>query len=616
MKRTCIALMIALCPLATASAQENALEPVTGELVWVTLGEDVFNHLRAGEVALSRPVQAVASNAGVVVTRLADRDLVSVSALVHRKTRRCGGYIVHDSRAEAEAAMDAATRAGFQPSPADFTVHQQTLVNQWLPDLDEANILATFTHLSTAYNNRYYVNASGEQSALWIRDQWQALAAGRSDVTVTTYSHAGYVQPSVILTIDGALLPDEVVVLGAHLDSIQSGANNSDPATLAPGADDDASGIATLTEVIRVLMANGFTPDRTVKFMGYAAEEVGLRGSGDIAADHAAANTDVVAVMQLDMTAYNGSVEDIVLIDDYTDTTLTSFVIDLIETYQPSLSWTYTTCGYACSDHASWTAEGYPAAFPFEARFGQYNPTIHTVNDTVATLGNSAAHALKFAQTALAFTVETGLAPTCDGDGTCEAGEDCLGCPADCPSFPLSAAVCGNGLCEAGDGEDCVNCAVDCAGQQSGKPSGRFCCGFGGDGPVGCGDPACTTGGFSCTEVPQGPGGDTCCGDLTCEAPEDGFNCALDCGSPPACGDGTCDPGEDECGCAADCGLPPIDELGLCTDGMDNDCDFDVDCDDADCGSDPACVCGSRGDACVTGNDCCSGTCKNNGTCR
>jgi leucyl aminopeptidase len=560
-------------------------------------------------------VEAVASNAGVVVTRLADRDLEKVSSFVHRTTLRCGGYIVHDSRAEAEAAMTAATRASYLPPPADFTIDEQTLVGQLLPELDQANILATFTHLSTAYNNRYYLNTSGEQSALWIRDQWQAMAAGRSDVTVTTYSHAGYVQPSVILTIDGATLPDEVVVLGAHLDSIQGGADNTDPATLAPGADDDGSGIATLTEVVRVLMANGFAPDRTVKFMGYAAEEVGLRGSGDIAADHAAAGTNVVAVMQLDMTDYNGSVEDIALIDDYTNATLTSFIIDLIETYQPTLSWTYTTCGYACSDHASWTAEGFPSAFPFEARFGQYNPTIHTTGDTVATLGNSAAHALKFAQTALAFTVETALAPTCNGNGTCDPGEDCDGCPSDCPSFPLSSATCGNGLCEAGDGEDCVSCAADCAGQQSGKPSARFCCGFGGDGPVGCSDSACTSGGFSCTEIPQGSGGNSCCGDLTCEGSEDGFNCAVDCGAP-VCGDAVCDPGEDECNCAADCGLPAVDEFGLCTDGADNDCDTDVDCDDADCAGDAACICGAKGDACSTGADCCSGSCKGNGTCR
>ena len=182
-----------------------------------------------------------------------------------------------------------------------------------------------------------------------------------------------------------------------------------------------------------------------------------------------------------------------------------------------------------------------------------------------------------------------GSGPVC-GDGTCEAGETCSSCAADCPSFPLGGATCGNGLCEAGDGEDCVSCAADCNGVQSGKPSGRFCCGFGGSNPVGCGDAACTSGGFMCTETPQGGGGSTCCGDFVCEGPEDGFNCPLDCGAPPACGDATCDPGEDACSCAADCGAPPASEAGLCTDGADNDCDLAVDCDDTDCdGVDPAC---------------------------
>jgi len=178
-------------------------------------------------------------------------------------------------------------------------------------------------------------------------------------------------------------------------------------------------------------------------------------------------------------------------------------------------------------------------------------------------------------------------APPC-GDAVCEAGEDCNSCPADCPSF-TAGATCGNGLCEAGDGEDCLSCASDCAGQQGGKPGGRFCCGFGGENPVGCGDAACRTGGFSCTETPQGGSVTTCCGDFACEAPEDGFNCSLDCGAPPVCGDLTCDPGEDVCSCSTDCGTPPADEVGSCTDGEDNDCDGNADCADADCAGDPAC---------------------------
>ena len=40
-----------------------------------------------------------------------------------------------------------------------------------------------------------------------------------------------------------------------------------------PGADDDASGIASATEVLRVAIERDYRPERTVKFMAYAAEE-------------------------------------------------------------------------------------------------------------------------------------------------------------------------------------------------------------------------------------------------------------------------------------------------------------------------------------------------------
>ena len=65
--------------------------------------------------------------------------------------------------------------------------------------------------------------------------------------------------------------------------------------------------------------------------------------------------------------------------------------------------------------------------------------------------------------------------------------------PSDCVGGTSSGAVCGNGVCEAGNGEDCVSCAADCNGKTGGKPSNRFCCGDGdGPNPVSCSDSRCT----------------------------------------------------------------------------------------------------------------------------
>ena len=68
---------------------------------------------------------------------------------------------------------------------------------------------------------------------------------------------------------------------------------------VAPGSD-DATGVATLTETLRIALASGWKPKRTVKFMAYAAEEVGLRGSNAIAQQFKANGVNVVGVLQLD----------------------------------------------------------------------------------------------------------------------------------------------------------------------------------------------------------------------------------------------------------------------------------------------------------------------------
>ena len=286
-----------------------------------------------------------------------------------------------------------------------YQINDQATVNKLLPQLQDSNILGTIQSLSN-HQNRFYTTSHGVNASNWIANQWRQLAAGRSDVTVEQFAHSAWPQKSVILTIKGKDNAAETLVLGGHLDStVGSGTGEN---SRAPGADDDASGIASLTEVIRVLLANNYQPRRTIKFMAYAAEEVGLRGSSDIANRYKRQKVNVVGALQLDMTNYQGSEDDIFLFTDYTNSAQNTFLANLAETYLPNLTVGYSSCGYACSDHASWHKNGYPASFPFESAFNQSNPNIHTVRDTLASAGNQARHALKFSQLALAYAVELG----------------------------------------------------------------------------------------------------------------------------------------------------------------------------------------------------------------
>ncbi|WP_313928870.1 M20/M25/M40 family metallo-hydrolase [Pseudoxanthomonas sp.] len=378
--------------------------------VYIVTSQDTWQGIRG----LAREAVTRHDSAGtplVIAESRADR-LGEISHYVHVNERRCGGYFAFPNRAQAEDFVRGgrAKQAMTHKLLAAYTLDNQATVNRWLPQVQERNLYDTINHLSS-YRNRYFASSHGKTSAEWIRTHWQSLAAGRDDVTTELFTACTNcsTQPSVILTIRGWDLPDEVVVLGAHLDSI-NGATRNDPDQHAPGADDDASGIATLTETLRIALADGWQPRRTVKFMGYAAEEVGLRGSNAIAQSFRASGVNVVSVLQVDMTNYkSGATTDMKLISDFSNTDLKNFFMTLFDTYLAPMGLTRsnTACGYACSDHASWTNAGYPAAMMFEA--GSPNgsfPYIHTPYDTLATMGESAQHSVKFTQFALAYLGE------------------------------------------------------------------------------------------------------------------------------------------------------------------------------------------------------------------
>jgi leucyl aminopeptidase len=389
---------------------------IAQQQTWITVGELAFGKLKqlAPQIIAreSKLVRANEATAKVAVTErvhlvaVDEAQMNKLSDAIHMELKRCGGFMFHASEAEGKKALakQASTTLATLATPS-YVIDNQALVPPVLSQMQASNITTTLNDLSS-FVNRYYTTTGGTDASNWLRSKWAGMASGRSDISVAQFTHSGYNQKSVILTITGSDNPGEVIVLGGHLDSVSSGGMSE--TTRAPGSDDDASGIASMTEALRAMIASGYKPRRTIKFMAYAAEEVGLRGSKDIAANFKANNVNVVGVMQLDMTNYKGSPSDIYLYTDYTNSAQNDFLAKLVSTYQPGITVAYSRCGYACSDHASWHAQGYAASFPFETLDGDDNPYIHTANDTYANSGNQAAHALKFAKLAAAYAIELG----------------------------------------------------------------------------------------------------------------------------------------------------------------------------------------------------------------
>jgi leucyl aminopeptidase len=364
--------------------------------VYVTIDSDAIATARELAARDDARFELLDAADGVAIVAVDARELDALSAQLHAQFHRCAGFMLHDSLDDARAALHPSPP---RPGP-DYTLDRAEAVNAVLPALDRERLLATIRELA-AMKTRYYQSKTGAAASEWLRDRWRGFTT-RRDVTVELVDH-GYAQKSVILTIPGTTRAGEVVVLGGHLDSITMAGR----AGVAPGADDDASGIATLTEVVRVLLAKDYHPARTIKVIAYAAEEVGLRGSLSIARDFQRRGINVVGALQLDMTNYQGSDRDIWLMRDFTSAPQNAFLGRLIDAYVGA-SWGYDACGYACSDHASWHRTGVPASMPFEARFVDSNRQIHTARDTLETSDANASHAIKFARLAAAYALELG----------------------------------------------------------------------------------------------------------------------------------------------------------------------------------------------------------------
>ena len=407
MQRSLKFLLVALTATGCAIADNEPQapdqdQPADEGMKYISIGADalVTAQMALDEHNPGRLLTPVMMTGDVAILSYDSKDLGALSELMHARHSRCAGFIVHDTFEEAQAATRAKSNEAIKSLAVTYSIDNGATVNSMLTELQEPRIRSFISSLA-AFQNRYYTSTFGTQSSDFIFNQWSSIASGRSDITVQRFTHT-WAQSSIILTITGTSLPNEVVIVGGHQDSIASGNATS----IAPGADDDASGIATITEVLRAMVAKNYRPARTVKLMAYAAEEVGLRGSAAIAADFVSRAVNVVGVIQFDMTGFKGATRDIYLMQDFTNAAQNSFVQNLITTYGGGATFGTDSCGYGCSDHASWHNRGFPTSMPFESTLAGDNKNIHTPNDTLANMGGNANQSLKFSRLGVAYVGE------------------------------------------------------------------------------------------------------------------------------------------------------------------------------------------------------------------
>lgn len=279
----------------------------------------------------------------------------------------------------------------------EYQIKYQNEVNGVLKEINPQNMWENLTTL-TNFQNRNANTDLGVKAADWISKTVRGYADlyHRSNVMIKTIPTPRYKQPSVIVKIGDSDKPG--VVVGGHMDTIVFFSQRQ------PGADDDGSGSVTIMEAIRSILKSGLEFKHPLYFIWYSAEEQGLIGSKAVVRNFQSEKIPVKSAIQFDMTGFaHKNDRTIWLLNDNVNENLTQYVAELTKTYvkQPV---NMTSCGYGCSDHASWHQAGIPAAAPFEAKFGQENPHIHSTGDTMDHL--SLAHMADYAKIAVAYAIE------------------------------------------------------------------------------------------------------------------------------------------------------------------------------------------------------------------
>lgn len=230
-------------------------------------------------------------------------------------------------------------------------------------------------------------------AADYITAQWQAQGY---QVAPQVYKARGVVSANLEVARRGVVRPEEIILVGAHYDSVAG----------SPGANDNASGVAVLLEISRLFAA--VEPAITVRFVAFVNEEPpfffwGKMGSMIYAKAARAQNDDIRLMVSLEMLGY------------YSDTPGSQHYPPLFRYFHPSrgnfiafvsnlrsrrimrqaaaafrahsdfpLEHTATfgfIPGIAWSDHLSFWRVGYRAFMVTDTAFYRY-PHYHTARDT------------------------------------------------------------------------------------------------------------------------------------------------------------------------------------------------------------------------------------------
>jgi Zn-dependent M28 family amino/carboxypeptidase len=287
-----------------------------------------------------------------------------------------------------------------------------------------------------ALHSRHAEHAANREAVDMLVADLERISNGRLEISTPDFELDGL----VLYNVEGKLAADGldgIVIVSAHMDSTADGGFPYRPALdPAPGADDDASGVAGVLAAARAVLKLAALPDtprREIRFVFFNAEEKKQRGSRAYAAAAKDADENIRGVFQLDMIGHDddgypafqlhasysrsGAVQAESLKLAMTLACLSAELsLDLVpqlHVFHPDPD--YEEPGQGFSDHTSFHDAGYPACLVSEDFHDgprsdppkDPNPFHHLRGDTIDLINTAYAADITRAATAAAWHLAT-----------------------------------------------------------------------------------------------------------------------------------------------------------------------------------------------------------------
>ncbi len=259
-------------------------------------------------------------------------------------------------------------------STSDFS---NEFIIEFIQQMNETMYLGYLENI-TAFGPRVTGTSACHEAGDYIYNEFENLGL---EVRYHYWNYSGYSDRNIEATLFGTNeTSDEIYLICGHYDTVSN----------CPGADDDASGVATVLSAANIFRNYGF--NHTIRFVAFSGEEQWMLGSHEYAREAYENNENIIAVLNVDMigfaiTSAHGS--NIKIYKNDASKWISDLTVSVSQEYYDYIFLDVIVLGESPSDQLYFWEYGYDGVFYHEYEFNHYyhmpQDTIENMNITYAT---------------------------------------------------------------------------------------------------------------------------------------------------------------------------------------------------------------------------------------